>query len=777
MKYILHLPTILLIYILLASTYSIINPLFESPDEVWHYEYIRWLVEGEGLARPEDVGHAPWHQEGSQPPLYYLSAALITLPISTENAEQVIRYNPHAAIGQPDSFGNKNVIIHGRSEAWPWKGVVLAAHVVRFFSILLGAVTITCTALIAHTIFPQQPIIGSFAALILALNPQFLFLNAAINNDNLVTAFCALILLFLVRLLGQYSAKEAYETQRRESQAPLSPNWRQLALLGLLIGAASLSKLSGIFIIAPAGLTLLFLAWQRRSFSILLRWSLISGVVALLVAGWWFVRNWMLFGDPLALEAMFAILPRRPEPPTVAELLARAEGVWRSIWAVFGWFNIVVPDWVYRGYSVLSLIGAGGFFAVYLTKIYQWWRLGHSRQNVLTHRSKELSNSENRNKDLGVQLIQMTLLAIWVLIIFLSLLRWAQMRYPQGRLLFPAISAASVILSFGLLYWLPTKLREYGALVLGGLLFVPALVAPWLWIAPSYAAPALATVESTIALAEVEEQPIFGERIQLLNYQLGQNRLFPGETLSLDLVWQATQPISADYSVFIHLVDEIDILQAQRDSFPGAGNAPTHDWAVGQPIEDTHQIGIPLTTPAPTRLRVDVGLYNHETNTRLVLGETDYWTIGFVEVETTHDDGAVLLPERINFDDQIALLEFEFDRRVLQPGETMKVRYLWEALDQPKGDYKVFTHLIFPPDATWAQMDSRPQRGASRTTDWEIGQQIEDEHELTLPENAPLGVYFIEIGLYDDDTHDRLKVNFSDQGIILGQVRVDRKED
>ena len=66
------LAIVLALYIPTASAYSVINPLFESPDEVWHYEYVRWLVEGHGLPRPEEVGSAPWHQEGSQPPLYYL---------------------------------------------------------------------------------------------------------------------------------------------------------------------------------------------------------------------------------------------------------------------------------------------------------------------------------------------------------------------------------------------------------------------------------------------------------------------------------------------------------------------------------------------------------------------------------------------------------------------------------------------------------------------------------------------------------------------------------
>jgi hypothetical protein len=42
-------------YLVLAVLYSAVLPLFESPDEVWHYAYIRWLAAGKGLAAPEDV--------------------------------------------------------------------------------------------------------------------------------------------------------------------------------------------------------------------------------------------------------------------------------------------------------------------------------------------------------------------------------------------------------------------------------------------------------------------------------------------------------------------------------------------------------------------------------------------------------------------------------------------------------------------------------------------------------------------------------------------------
>ena len=66
----------------------------------------------------------------------------------------MIRYNPHAAVGLPDAFGNKNIMLHGAADAWPWRGVALAAHIARFFSLSLGAITVLSAYRITRAISP-----------------------------------------------------------------------------------------------------------------------------------------------------------------------------------------------------------------------------------------------------------------------------------------------------------------------------------------------------------------------------------------------------------------------------------------------------------------------------------------------------------------------------------------------------------------------------------------------------------------------------------------------
>ena len=242
--------------------------------------------------------------------------------------------------------------------------------------------------------------------------------------------------------------------------------------------------------------------------------------------------------------------------------------------------------------------------------------------------------------------------------------------------------------------------------------------------------------------------------------------------MSLD--WQALQPLDRDYSVFVHLTDENQIVQAQRDSYPGGGNAPTSTWTAGATVHDEHRITIPITAPAPARLKVDVGLYDFASGERLAVEGQDHWTLGYVTLLPDPGDSDFPNPVRINFGDKVALIGFDFDKRVMAPGDRLTVRLWWEALAAMDEEYKVFVHLVQPPESVWAQKDEDPLDGEYPTTRWTVGQQVEDPYELHLPVDAPPGVYFVEIGLYNHD-NDRLKVNFSDRGVVLGQIRVEEQ--
>ncbi len=437
-----------------------------------------------------------------------------------------------------------------------------------------------------------------------------------------------------------------------------------------------------------------------------------------------------------------------------------AAGVWRSYWAVFGWFNVVADEWVYALYTLLTLIGLAGLAA------------GGPLRRVYCRRAGLESAGCHGS---GVRdPWQITLLLLWVAGVILLLVRWTQISHPQGRLLFPAAGAIAILVAWGLVNWLPPRHQHWIPLALAAVMLPLALWMPAGVIAPAYASPVPPKVIST----ETQPMPVditFGGLMKLRSYELGATELKPGETLPIALTWEAMQPPDRDYSVFIHLTDENEILQAQQDSYPGMGARSTGDWTPGDTIYDPHQVRVPETAPAPARLRVDVGVYDYATGQRLPVNGVDQWTLGYVTLLPSAP-GDLPHSVSINFGDEIALVGFDFDRRVMRPGDSLTLTLWWEALAQPAQDYAVFTHLVLPPDAVWAQKDAQPQNGAAPTSSWEPGQRVEDVYTLTLPDDAPPGVYFVEIGIYDRKTFDRLPVNFSDKGVVLGQVRVEGGE-
>ena len=117
----------------------------------------------------------------------------------------------------------------------------------------------------------------------------------------------------------------------------------------------------------------------------------------------------------------------------------------------------------------------------------------------------------------------------------------------------------------------------------------------------------------------------FEEGIALLGYEED----LADDELRLRLFWQASGPVAADYTVFVHVMrgDGFDTpsatqpkLIAQDDAQPARGYYPTSLWRSGDTVVDEHLLRLPEPFD-PAVHRVVVGLYRLETLERLkVLG-------------------------------------------------------------------------------------------------------------------------------------------------------------
>jgi hypothetical protein len=533
------LAALLLIYVALAMWYSLTIPLGEAPDEVDHYRVLRHLVKHRHLPSSEE------EHEAVQPPLYYLIGAALTFWISDH-----VPFAPlaNADFDPSDPLAPHNILLHPAYEAWPFRGWALAWHMARLVSVALGAVTVWAVFRLGRELLPDRPEIGLGMAALTAFTPQFLFMTAVFSNDNAATALSALVL-WQVAVLLRHNALRA----------------RRMVLLGWLLGLGLLSKSSLIALVPIVVLAILIVWWKhqpRRMKKLLSAWLLTLGL-AMLFSGWYYVRNLVVFGDPLGFSFVLATNPLRQGPLTLDVLTWLFRGLSRSFW--LGWIGIELDEWLYLIIHALCLVGLLGLTV---------WLVLRRRQIAAY---------------VGWTLM---LLGLHCGLTLASLIRWTAIveGTDQGRLIYPLLPAVMLVLVAGLVTWLPQKVRPWGAGSLAAAWLALAVITPGRYLAPVHGPPATAVSLPSKA------HPLgvcFGDSIRLLGYRLESSHVGPGEKLVLHLYWRSDIPLEANIWTLVKLVDASGTFLICKDGSPSAGCDTTDHWTPGTIVASQHRLAIP----------------------------------------------------------------------------------------------------------------------------------------------------------------------------------------
>jgi len=742
MATILHHRSALLIvclFLVLGVVYSVSSPLFEPSDEHNHYPFVQHLATDANPAwwrrLPFQVAGEKtlWGQEGSQPPLYYAIAALLTAGIDTGDMTSLMVANPHAQSGIPGTPDNANKFIHYGQDEFPWRGTALAVHLIRLFSVLLGVGTLLCTYALALLVLPGRPAIAVGAMAINAFIPMFIFVSASVNNDNLVIFLSSLSLVLLVRAI--------------QRPAPLG----LLLALGAVIGLACLTKLSalGLLPLACLGLASVGLRRGGRGRTGIVRWIGQCALViipAVIISGWWYLRNWQLYGDLLGMDTMVAVAGGRPPREVLSDLLGEFQGFRYSFWGVLGGFNILLrPAWVY---TVLDLVSVGATAGLVLWA-WQAWR----------RRSAE------------VRATALWLLAAWIVIEAVALLRWTSMTLAsQGRLMFAALAPICLFLALGLIGPLAPRHQWVASRIIGGLLFLLAAVTPFAAIRPAYQPQPLLTAAEVPASAR-RYAVDFGGVMRLLAWEAGE-RVNPGASLPVTLYWQVLAPVDEDLSVSVQLFSWQQAL-GQHDSYPGGGLRPTSRLAPGQVVRDTHLVPVQRDAKGPTPAWISVSLYRFSTMEKLPATDAQGQPVVYpilTSIKLDPSGPASTLagahPLDASFGARVRLTGYDLESSLVRAGDEMTVTLYWQTMADMDVDYSAFIHLR---DArtgesacsscrTVAQADSELLQGLYPTSAWQPGEVFGDTQHMSLPQDLPAGSYRIFAGLYDARTGQRLPV-------------------
>ena len=118
----------------------------------------------------------------------------------------------------------------------------------------------------------------------------------------------------------------------------------------------------------------------------------------------------------------------------------------------------------------------------------------------------------------------------------------------------------------------------------------------------------------------------------------------------------------------------------------------------------------------------------------------DRWQRHFDEPSISH-------PLQANFANQVKLLGYDLGANRARPGGGIPVTFYWQGLDWMGTDYTIFTKLLAVDQSVHGGRDRLPREGY-RTIYWAPGEIIDDSFGVPIDPKAPEGVYYLNVGLY-----------------------------
>lgn len=688
-------------YVVLAVGFSIANPIYESTDELHHFRYIRYIQQYGAL--PEQRADQPRIQ-AHHPPLYYLIAALATAWIAPDrDALYEPAQNPYYGYRYWEiNNDNKNRYLHGPDEAWPYRGVVLMVHVARWVNVVLGALMVGVTYQIARAIFAQRASLAASAAAIVAFNPQFLFMSGAINNDVIAGLFGSILLWQGVIIV-------------RSGLTPRRSIW-----LALTFGLALMAKFNLAFALPLVELALLIGAWRARDWRGFITANVFLASAVAVFAGWWFVRNAQLYGEPTGVQRMNELWGGRDPRESFWLAVSEIPYAWTSLWGRFGYGQIPLPDVIYLGAVVVTLLGVIGLSGAFVRRVFE-----------------------------RAQIRQLALVICAALLFAAALFGYmmSSTAGPMGRFYFPGLSAFGVLLALGLSELQGRRSAAGIQYAIPVSAFALALVALVGYFLPAYAAPVMLN-----AAALKIDRPIdviFDGKAQLLGAEVDRAQAQPGDPIKVTLYWRALKPMDQLYTEFVHLIDEDGIIVTQRDTWPGRGMHPTINWQPGQVFADELYLHVPDGAYAPNAAALRVGLTDAQGVRLPVEGAAAADNaVAIGQVALTPRPGEYPNAMQINFGNKVELVGYDMSPRAIRPGEAVTVTLFWRSRAAFEVDYAVFLNAIRPNLRKSAEDTGKPLNGHFSTQDWPVGQVITDVRVLQFPPTARAGLLDVEVGWF-----------------------------
>lgn len=700
---------ILIYFAILALLYVRAIPLFEASDEAEHFIYIQNILETGALPviqSREDMANQSdpilrWNNQSHHAPLYYLMAS--GLVFWTERADLSDYLAPNELIFLRNTVeNNPNKWLHRYTE--PTSDTHIAVYFLRIVNVLIGMGTL-CMVYYAAKQLNEGETIALLSAFFTASIPTFIVVNSSVSNDALVIFFYSAGIAWMLRIWRLQDIKRA-----------------DSLVISLILAGISLTKLTGVSLFGLIFFGLFLGAWLKRfRWMPLIQTMAASLLITGLLAGWWYFRNYQLYGDPLALSATASIWGREI-PFTLDMLPAELLRIGKSFWMMVGYLHypVFAPDSFYFAMALCTALGIAGVV------LYTW---------------------KKARAEIGL------LLLACFLVIGMLLYGTRSVDISYGRLLLPAIAAFAPLMVLG---W--EKLLKRLSIVMLLSLVGMAFYAPLVTIPEAY--PSLERAEELpLALTPVNwTRGDFEVFAVLLPYNY--DYLQPGDSMMIDLYFRGSLPenpaliITAVDSVRTARLDHIEIYPGMADMRYLPDEQLYH-------LPITFTLAQPDVVLPPRLIYINLEWVNLEDDSpivfdnglsRLELAVTTFYDPAYkIEYPENHQNIAT-------FNDiaqSISLRNFTMPE-IAQAGESINISFFWQnefvmLVSRRAATFDwTLTMQLFDSEGNFITQTDGVLWWYPTST-WVTGQAFEDIRSFTLPADLPAGEYEMRVGWYREE--------------------------
>jgi hypothetical protein len=274
-----------------ATSWAVVNPVFQAPDESEHFAYVQYFAE---TGHPVDLnqGKRPvWSDRealviDASHELTVIERSEAKLPwlkyVQDEERSRAQHYDPPGGSATNGGGYHPATSVHTPLYyAALAPGYLITKNsstesqllAMRLTTALMGAVTAMLAFLVVLELLPGRRGLAVAGGLLVAFEPMFAFMSGAVNNDSAVNLGCAAIVYLCIRAL------------RRGLTVPVA------VALGFALVITPLLKGTGYELYPPAILALLGMAARRHGRRDLAMLALVAASFLVFFFGWDAIRG------------------------------------------------------------------------------------------------------------------------------------------------------------------------------------------------------------------------------------------------------------------------------------------------------------------------------------------------------------------------------------------------------------------------------------------------------------------------------------------------------